>query len=91
MGRARKQLITNLYIKPRDVKELANGRVVYKFSNKHKYALMPRTRADNKAERAAKEREKKIEYYTNQLKKLGALNDGKSNKYTKRTGRRNQC
>ena len=39
--RVRKQLITNLYLKDKDIKKLTNGYVVYKRANKHAHALIP--------------------------------------------------
>ena len=42
MSRERKQLITNLYIKDKDIKRLSNGYTVFKRANKHAHALIPR-------------------------------------------------
>ena len=40
-------MITNLYLKDKDIKKLANGYVVYKRANKHAHALIPKQRQDN--------------------------------------------
>jgi hypothetical protein len=69
MSRVRKQLITNLYIKDKDIKKLANGYVVYKRANKHAHALIPKARAEDTAK--AKILLKKIAYHKAQLEKLG--------------------
>jgi hypothetical protein len=42
----RKQRITNLYIKDKDIKRLANGYVVYKRANNHPHALIPRQKGE---------------------------------------------
>ena len=65
----RKQLITNLYIKPKDIKKLANGYVVYKRGNKHAHALIPKAQVDNNAK--ANILVKKIEKLNKMLNKLG--------------------
>ena len=67
--RVRKQLITNLYLKDKDIKRLANGYVVYKRANKHAHALIPKPREDDTAK--AKMLLKRIAYHKAQLEKLG--------------------
>jgi hypothetical protein len=68
MSKARKQLITNLYLKPKDIQRLANGYVIYKRANKHAHALIPKQKADE--QKKAKELKSKVEYHQAQIEKL---------------------
>jgi hypothetical protein len=66
--RIRKQLITNLYVKDKDIKRLANGYVVYKRANKHAHAIIPKQRRDDT--KKAEVLKAKIAYHQQKLEKL---------------------
>lgn len=93
MSRVRKQLITNLYLKDKDIKRLANGYVMYKRANKHAHALIPRQVQDNT--RKADELKVKIAYHQRLIDKFMGklpeemitkklLDGGKKRKYNKK-------
>lgn len=65
--RLRKQLITNIYLKPKDIKALANGYRVYKRANKHAHALIPKANIDAAKAKAVA---KRVAYHKSQLEKL---------------------
>ena len=56
--RLRKRLITNIHLKSKDIKRLANGYVVYKSANKHVHCLMPHQAVDKKQAEIAKLKER---------------------------------
>jgi len=66
--RVRKQLITNLYVKDKDIKRLANGYVVYKRANKHAHAIIPKQKVDDR--RKAEVLKAKVDYHKAQIVKL---------------------
>lgn len=74
--RIRKQLITNLYVKPKDIKALANGKRIYKRANHHAHCIIPQ-QVDSK-------KEEKIAKLEAQLAKLKGKPVEQKQKYTKR-------
>ena len=68
MAMPRKQMITNLYITPKNIQRLANGYQVYKRANKHVHSLIPIQKAKDDAK--AKIIAKKVAYHKRQLTKL---------------------
>lgn len=59
--RQRKRLITNLYLKDKDIKKLTHGYVVYKSANKHAHAIIPRQLGEVVREKKTAEKVAKLE------------------------------